>query len=349
MMERFIKSLFIIIFFFVFTASAAEKLPNIVILATGGTIAGSAATVTQTTGYKAGALGVEKLISAVPEVKTLANVTGEQFANMASENMTGDVVLKLSQHVNELLARSDVDGVVVTHGTDTLEESAYFLQLTVKSDKPVVFAAAMRPATAISADGPMNLLEAVRVAGDKQSRGRGVLVVLNDRIGSARYITKSNASTLDTFRANEEGYLGVVIGNRVYYQNRIDKVHTTRSVFDVRGLSSLPKVDILYGYQDDPEYLYDAAISHGVKGIVYAGMGAGSVSVRGEAGMRKAQQKGIVVVRSTRTGNGIVPPDEALPGLVSDSLNPAHARILLMLALTRTSDPAIIQDYFHTY
>lgn len=199
---------------------------------------------------------------------------------MASENMTGDVVLKLSQRVNALLARDDVDSVVITHGTDTLEESAYFLHLTVKSDKPVVFAAAMRPATAISADGPMNLLEAVRVASDKQSRGRGVLVVLNDRIGSARYITKSNASTLDSFRANEEGYLGVVIGNHIYYQNRLDKLHTNRSVFDVRSLTSLPKVDILYGYQDDPEYLYDAAISHGVKGIVYAGMGRVGVGAR---------------------------------------------------------------------
>ncbi|MCA7011358.1 asparaginase [Dickeya dadantii] len=348
-MERWFKSLFIIAFLFVSTANAADKLPNIVILATGGTIAGSAATGTQTTGYKAGALGVDTLINAVPEVKKLANVKGDQFANMASENMTGDVVLKLSQRVNALLARDDVDGVVITHGTDTLEESAYFLHLTVKSDKPVVFVAAMRPATAISADGPMNLLEAVRVASDKQSRGRGVLVVLNDRIGSARYITKSNASTLDSFRANEEGYLGVVIGNHIYYQNRLDKLHTNRSVFDVRGLTSLPKVDILYGYQDDPEYLYDAAISHGVKGIVYAGMGAGSVSVRGIAGMRKAQDKGVVVMRSSRTGNGIVPPDEALPGLVADSLNPAHARILLMLALTRTSDPAVIQDYFHTY
>ncbi|QOL13715.1 asparaginase [Dickeya dianthicola] len=348
-MERWFNSLFIIVLFFVSSANSAGELPNIVILATGGTIAGSAATSTQTTGYKAGALGVDTLINAVPEVKKLANVKGEQFANMASENMTGEVVLKLSQRVNALLARDDVDGVVITHGTDTLEESSYFLHLTVKSDKPVVFVAAMRPATAISADGPMNLLEAVRVASDKQSRGRGVLVVLNDRIGSARYITKSNASTLDSFRANEEGYLGVIIGNQIYYQNRLDKLHTSRSVFDVRDLTSLPKVDILYGYQDDPEYLYDAALSHGVKGIIYAGMGAGSVSVRGIAGIRKAQDKGVVVMRSSRTGNGIVPPDEALPGLVADSLNPAHARVLLMLALTRTRDPAVIQDYFHTY
>ncbi|WP_192458121.1 type II asparaginase [Musicola keenii] len=348
-MERWLKPFLFFIFCVVFTANAAERLPNIVILATGGTIAGSAAANTQTTGYKAGALGVDTLIKAVPELTAIANVKGEQFANIASENMTGDLVLRLSQRVNALLAQNDVDGVVITHGTDTVEESAYFLHLTVKSDKPVVFAAAMRPATAISADGPMNLLTAVRVAGDSQSRGRGVMVVLNDRIGSARYITKTNASTLDTFRATEEGYLGVAIGNRIYYQNRIDKLHTTHSVFDVSGLKTLPKVDIIYGYQDDPEYLYDAAISHGVKGIVYAGMGAGSVSVRGEAGMRNAEKQGVIVVRSSRTGNGIVPPDDALPGLTADSLNPAHARILLMLALTRTTAPAEIQQYFHRY
>lgn len=136
---------------------AAEHRPNIVILATGGTIAGSAAANTQTTGYQAGALGVDTLINAVPELKTLANITGEQVANIGSENMTSDVLLKLGKKVNALLAREDVDGVVITHGTDTLDESPYFLNLTVKSDKPVVFAAAMRPATSISADGPMNL------------------------------------------------------------------------------------------------------------------------------------------------------------------------------------------------
>lgn len=349
-MERMLRSLLVVVLVcFSALAGAVEKLPNIVILATGGTIAGSAAANTQTTGYKAGALGVDTLINAVPELKTLANISGEQVANIGSENMTSDVLLKLSKRVNELLARSDVDGVVITHGTDTLDESPYFLQLTVKSDKPVVFAAAMRPATSISADGPMNLYGAVKVAADKNARGRGVMVVLNDRIGSARYISKTNASTLDTFKAVEEGYLGVIIGDHVYFQNRLDKIHTTRSVFDVSTLTSLPRVDIIYGYQDDPEYMYDASIEHGVKGIVYAGMGAGSVSKRSDAGIRKAISKGVVVVRSTRTGSGIVPPDANQPGLVSDSLNPAKARILLMLALTKTQNPDVIQDYFHTY
>ena len=322
-------------------AFSETRLPHIVILATGGTIAGSAASNTQTTGYKAGALGVQTLINAVPEMSKIAHVEGEQVANIGSENMTSDIILQLSKRVNALLARDDVDGVVITHGTDTLDETPYFLNLTVKSNKPVVFTAAMRPATAISADGPMNLLEAVTVAADPDARGRGVMVVLNDRIGAARFVTKTNATSLDTFRAPEEGYLGVVVGGKPQFETRVDKIHTLRSVFDVR--------QIIYGYQDDPEYMYDAAIAHHAEGIIYAGTGAGSVSVRSAAGIKKAQQAGIVVVRASRTGSGVVPPDDSQPGLVADSLNPAKARILLMTALTQTKDPQLIQQYFHTY
>ena len=330
-------------------AFSETRLPHIVILATGGTIAGSAASNTQTTGYKAGAIGVQTLINAVPEMSKIAHVEGEQVANIGSENMTSDIILQLSKRVNALLARDDVDGVVITHGTDTLDETPYFLNLTVKSNKPVVFTAAMRPATAISADGPMNLLEAVTVAADPDARGRGVMVVLNDRIGAARFVTKTNATSLDTFRAPEEGYLGVVVGGIPQFESRVDKIHTLRSVFDVRQLKVLPKVVIIYGYQDDPEYMYDAAIAHHADGIIYAGTGAGSVSVRSAAGIKKAQQAGIVVVRASRTGSGVVPPDDSQPGLVADSLNPAKARILLMTALTQTKDPQLIQQYFHTY
>jgi L-asparaginase len=320
-----------------------------VILATGGTIAGTAANTTQTSGYKSGEIGVQTLINAVPEIKNIARVDGQQIANIGSENMTSDIILKLSQQVNTLLARDDVDGVVITHGTDTLDETAYFLNLTVKSDKPVVFTAAMRPATAISADGAMNLLEAVTVAADPNARGRGVMVVLNDRIGSARFVTKTNATTLDTFKATEQGYLGIIVNGTPQFETRVEKVHTLRSVFDVRNLRKLPEVVVIYGYQDDPEYMYDAAISHHVDGIIYAGTGAGSVSVRSEAGIRKAEEAGIIVIRSSRTGNGVVPVDKGQPGLVADSLNPAKARILLMTALTQTKNPELIQHYFRTY
>lgn len=328
--------------------SATVK-PHIMILTTGGTIAGTAEKNTQTSGYKSGELGVQTLINAVPEINTIARVDGQQIANIGSENMTSKIILQLSQQVNALLARDDVDGVVITHGTDTLDETAYFLNLTVKSDKPVVLTGAMRPATAMSADGAMNLLEAVTVAADPNARGRGVMVVLNDRIGSARFVTKTNATTLDTFKAPEQGYLGVMVNGKPHFEMRVEKVHTLRSVFDVRNLRKLPEVAIIYGYQDDPEYLYDAAISHHVDGIIYAGTGAGSVSVRSEAGIRKAEKAGIVVVRASRTGNGVVPVDQGQPGLVAGSLNPAKARILLMTALTRTKDPALIQHYFDTY
>lgn len=325
------------------------KLPHVVILATGGTIAGSAASNTDTVSYNAGELGVQTLIDAVPELKNVAQIDGEQVANIGSNDMTSDIILKLSNRVNELLAKDDVDGVVITHGTDTLEETAYFLNLTVKSDKPVVLTAAMRPATAISADGPMNLLEAVTLAADPNANGRGVMIVLNDRIGSARFITKTNTTTTDTFKATEQGYLGAFIAAKPQFETKIDKIHTTNSVFDVSNVKELPNVIILYGYQDDPEYLFDAAIANHVDGIVYAGSGAGSTSVRSNAGIKKAQEAGILVVRSSRTGSGIVPVNKNLPGLVSDSLNTEKARILLMTALTQTKDPELIQQYFHSY
>ncbi|EDM1742332.1 TPA: fructose-asparagine asparaginase [Salmonella enterica subsp. enterica serovar Muenchen] len=328
---------------------STTSLPHIVILATGGTIAGTAANNTQTAVYKSGELGVQTLINAVPEMNNIARVDGEQVANIGSENMTSDIILKLSQKVNALLARDDVDGVVITHGTDTLDETAYFLNLTVKSDKPVVFTAAMRPASAISADGAMNLLEAVTVAADPNAKGRGVMVVLNDRIGSARFVTKTNATTLDTFKAPEEGYLGVIVNGQPQFETRVEKIHTLRSVFDVRNIKKLPNVVIIYGYQDDPEYMYDAAIAHHADGIIYAGTGAGSVSVRSDAGIKKAEKAGIIVVRASRTGNGVVPLDKGQPGLVSDSLNPAKARVLLMTALTQTRNPELIQNYFSTY
>lgn len=325
------------------------KLPHIVILATGGTIAGAAPSNTQTTDYKAGELSVQALINAVPELNSIAQIEGEQIANIDSKNMTSDIILALSQRVNQLLAQDDIDGVVITHGTDTLEETAYFLNLTVKSDKPVVFTAAMRPATAISADGPMNLLEAVTVAADPQSQGRGVMVVINDRIASARFISKTNTTTLDAFRATEQGYLGVVVGGTPKFASKIDKIHTKNAIFDVRDITRLPEVVILYGYQDDPVYLYQAVIANKADGIVYAGSGDGSVSDRSLYGINQAIDAGIVVVRSSRTGNGIVSDSLIDPGIASDSLNPVKARILLMTALIQTRDPALLQQYFHTY
>ncbi|KUP32244.1 type II asparaginase [Bacillus halotolerans] len=335
------------------SASASKKndLPNIKILATGGTIAGADKSKTSTTEYKAGVVGVESLIEAVPEMKDIANVSGEQVVNVGSTNIDNKTLLKLGKRVNKLLSSEDVDGIVVTHGTDTLEETAYFLNLIVKSDKPVVVAGSMRPSTAISADGPSNLYNAVKVAGAPDAKGKGTLVVLNDRIASARYVTKTNTTATDTFKSEEMGYVGT-IADDIYFHNEMTRKHTKDTEFSISGLDKLPQVDILYGYQNDGSYLFDAAVKAGAKGIVFAGSGNGSLSDAAEKGAVSAVKKGVTVVRSTRTGNGVVTPngDYVKNGLLaSNSLNPQKARILLMLALTKTDDPKKIQDYFNEY
>lgn len=339
------------------TASTAVKsadtdLPNVKILATGGTIAGSSASNTDTTDYNAGELGVETLIKAVPELKKLADVSGEQIVNVGSPEINNDILLKLGKRINTLLASDDVDGIVVTHGTDTLEETAYFLNLVVKSTKPVVVVGAMRPATAISADGPMNLYNAVKLAANPYAKKKGVMVAFNDRIGAARYITKTNTTALDTFKSLEQGYLGGFAGESVYFSSILTKKHTTQTAFDISKIEKLPQVDILYSYQNEGRYLVDAAVEAGAKGLVVAGSGNGSMSSIAREGVKDAAEEGVAVIRSTRTGSGVVThsPSDDKDGLVSaDSLNPQKARILLMLTLTKTSDPKKIQQYFDKY
>lgn len=323
-----------------------QDLPNVAILATGGTIAGSAESDTDTTGYQSGAIGVDALINAVPALTDIATITGEQIANVGSPNITNDILLKLGKRINELLASDEIDGVVVTHGTDTLVETAYFLNLVVKSDKPVVVVGAMRPATAISADGPMNLYNAVTLAGSQESKGRGVLISLNDRIGAARYIKKTNTTGLDTFQSQEQGFLGVINSGKPYFLYDVTKKHTKETVFDISDIDELPQVDIIYSYQNEPSYMYEAAVENGAKGIIVAGSGNGSISSVGAEAINKATEAGIHVVRSTRVGSGIVTPRG---GLTSDSLIPQKARILLMLGLTETANPDVLQTYFNEY
>nr|WP_234407805.1 type II asparaginase [Massilibacillus massiliensis] len=334
---------------------AAEKnnLPNIKILATGGTIAGSASSNTQMTGYKAGAIGIQTLIDAVPQMKEYANVSGEQVCKLDSKDMSNDVWLTLSKRVNEVLADRDVDGIVITHGTDTLEETAYFLNLVVKSDKPVVLVGAMRPATAISADGPLNLLNAVRVASSKEAVGKGVLVTMNDEINGAREVTKTNTNNVATFKAPELGFLGYVNDGKPYFYRESTRKHTAKSEFDVTKLNALPYVKVIYGHADDDGIFVDAAVAAGAKGIIYAGTGNGSIHKNAETALAKAAQKGVVIVRSSRVGNGTVIDAEQsyidAHFLNGDSLNPQKARILLSLALTKTNDLKEIQRIFNEY
>jgi L-asparaginase len=331
-----------------------QSVPNVVILATGGTIAGSGATSTTSVGYKAATVPVQALIDAVPELRKIATVRGEQVFQIASQNMTNDYWLKLAKRVNEVLQQPEVDGIVLTHGTDTLEETAYFLNLVSKSNKPVVIVGAMRPSTALSADGPINLYNAVLIAGSKEAVGKGVLVCLNDQINAARDVTKTNTYTADTFKSPELGVLGYVEGDRVAFYRLPARKHTLNSEFDISGVEKLPNVEIAYGYTNVSRAAIDAFAAIGVDGIVYAGVGDGNPSELTEQALADARAKGILIVRSARVGNGIIARnnevnDDQRDFVVSDTLNPQKARILLTVALTKTRNTKEIQRIFYEY
>ena len=331
----------------------AMALPQVHILATGGTIAGAGQSATQSN-YEAGKVAIETLIAAVPEMKNVAEVQGEQVVKIGSQDMNDEVWLTLAKRVNELLAKDDVDGIVITHGTDTMEETAYFLNLTVKSDKPVVLVGAMRPSTAISADGPINLYNAVALAGSPEAAGRGVLVSLNDQINAAREVTKSNTMTTDTFRSADLGALGYMVSGKPMFYRATTRKHTTDSEFDISKLNKLPAVNVVYSYANATRIAVDAFAAAGDEGMVHAGTGNGSLSTPVKAALTEARKKGMIVVRSSRTGTGITARngeanDDELDFVVADNLSPQKARILLMLALTKTSDPAEIQRMFDEY
>lgn len=331
--------------------------PVVWVLSTGGTISGKGASSTALANYSSGALRGEDLVAAVPELKDVADIKVEQIANVSSTDITLAHWLTLANRINTLFESDPkVAGVVITHGTNTLEETAYFLNLTVKHDKPVVLVGSMRPASAISADGPINLLNAVRTAVSKDAVGKGVLVVLNDEINGARDVTKTNTYRVETFRAPELGLLGYVDADRVTFYKASLKRHTVRSEFDVRGRSELPSVEILYSYVQPSTRMAAALAASGVQGIVFAGTGAGLVSTAERESLKPLlslpEPTRPLLVRSNRTGNGRVialPDYDALPMIPADNLNPQKARVLLMLALTRTRDPQEIRRMFSEY
>lgn len=339
-------------------ASAAQaadpKLANVTILATGGTIAGTGATTTTTVGYTAATVGVQSLIQAVPELAKVANVSGEQVFQIASENMSNEHWLTLARRVNALLAQKNVDGIVITHGTDTLEETAYFLNLVVKSTKPVVLVGSMRPSTAISADGPINLYNAVLLAASPEAVGKGVLVAMNDQIHAGRDVSKSNTTLTDTFRTPELGMLGYFQGGKAYFYRQVVRKHTVDTEFDVSALNALPQVEIALAHANVGPVAVEAFVAAGAKGIIHAGVGNGSLPAKVRPALSAARAKGVVIVRSSRVGQGILARngeanDDQLDFVVSDTLSPQKARILLMLALTRTSNTKEIQRMFYTY
>ncbi len=335
-------------------AAAAPKKPHIVILATGGTIAGSASSNTSA-GYTSGAVGVDVLIEAVPQMKDMADITGEQIASIGSQDMNDAVWLKLAKRINELLAQSDVAGVVITHGTDTLEETSYFLDLTVKSTKPVVMTGSMRPSTAMSADGPLNIYNAVGIAVDPMAKGRGVLVTVDDDIHAAHDVVKTHSTDVGTFSSMEAGLVGAALfGKNTWFRTPV-QVNTAKSELTLAAnTTALPRVDIIYAHANMSPDMITSAAANGAKGIVIAGVGDGNMTAPALDAVKQVIAKGVIVVRSSRTNGGIMRRnievnDDEIGTVASMQLNPAKARVLLQLALLKTSDTKKIQDYYNRY
>jgi L-asparaginase len=334
-------------------AEAQSRKPRAVILATGGTIAGAAATGTQS-GYTSGAVGIDTMINGVPGITKLADIKGEQIANVGSQDMSFEILLKLVKRINELGKSNDVDGIVITHGTDTMEESAYFLNLTVKTDKPVVMVGSMRPSTAVSADGPLNLYNGVGVAVDPKAKGRGVLVVMNEWIHAAHSLTKTSTTDVQTFMSPLRGLVGVASYGKKDFYGAPPWKHTTQSQFDVSQATELPRVDVIFMSVDMSPALIDAAVASGAKGIVIAGVGNGNMNKGAVTAAANAVKKGVTVVRSSRVPIGLVGRnvelnDDELGFIASDELNPQKARILLTLALLGKPSPKELQALYQTY
>jgi len=334
-------------------ADAQAKKPNVVILATGGTIAGAAASGTQL-GYTSGAVSIDKMIAAVPGISDLATIKGEQIANVGSQDMSFEILLKVAKRINELAKSSDVDGFVITHGTDTMEESAFFLNLTVKTDKPVVMVGSMRPSTAVSADGPLNLYNAVGVAADPQAGGRGVLVVMNDWIHGAHSLTKTSTTAVQTFMSPVRGLVGVASYGKNDFYSKPEWKHTTQTEFDIAQVTALPRVDVIFVSVDMSPELINASANGGAKGIVLAGVGNGNMNKVSVTAAMNAAKKGVIVVRSSRVATGTVGRnvelnDDEMGFIASDELNPQKARVLLSLALLKQANRAALQTMFRTY
>ncbi|MCL2873976.1 MAG: asparaginase [Defluviitaleaceae bacterium] len=329
------------------------KLPNIKIIGTGGTIAGVADSKVKTVGYKSGQVSILDLLSEIPEASNVANITAEQFCQIGSEHMTEAIWLDLAKHINELLKSNEIDGIVITHGTDTLEETAYFLNLTIKSSKPVVLVGAMRPATALSADGPLNLFDAILVAAEPMSHCKGVLICFGNTIISAREGTKTSTHQTNTFQGRGFGCIGTIVSGIVRYNYNTTKKHTVESVFSIDDVDVLPTVEIAYQFAGSKECMVRAVAELGVDAVVIAGFGGGNFNKNLSEYVKSLSGKP-VIVRSTRVASGAVVRngdinDDEYGTIAGDDLSPQKARILVMLALLKTKDLGEIQNFFYEY
>lgn len=349
-MKRLLK---ITAFFLFFCSANSFAAKNIVVFATGGTIAGTGDSQTSSA-YQPAKVGIDEIIKSIPGVEKIANVRGEQLMQVSSQNMDAKTWLEIAKKVNEVLAQNSVHGVVITHGTDTLEETAYFLNLVVKSKKPVVLVGAMRPSTSLSADGTLNLFNAVAVAASDSASNKGVLVVFNDEIHSAREVTKAHTTNAAAFKSPNSGVIGTIYFGEVKFYFDPIRAHTSETVFDVKRFDNLPKVGVVYAHTGFDSKIIDYLADHGYKGIVLAGVGDGNINQQSVDALAEAVRKGLVVVRSAHLGAGIVQPnveinDEDFGFVTADNLSPKKARILTMLAITKTEDPKKIREMFTKY
>lgn len=327
-------------------SAAVEENNTVVVLATGGTIAGVGEE-GKTTGYTSGSLTADELLQAVPGLEDVANIVAYQICNVNSDDITAEIWLQLANTINQMAQDPSVSGFVITHGTDTLEETAYFLNLTVKTDKPVVLTGSMRPATSISADGPMNLYQSVCVAASEQAIGKGVMAVFSDHIYSARSVTKTSTYDVMAISAGEMGAMGIVRDRDVYFYEQPIHAHTVQTEFDVSNLTELPDVSILYFAVDaDPGLLEYAAKE--ADGIVIAGAGAGEFS---KEYIQVIEKLTIPVVISSRIDDGIITQNAVLCDntIAANNLSAQKAAVLLRLALTKTSDQNDLIDIFSKY
>jgi L-asparaginase len=334
-------------------SSDGAHMSRVHILATGGTIAGAASSEVDGS-YQAGSVGIAGLIGAVPGLQSLGTLSAEQLSQVGSQDMDDALWLKLAARVNELFADDLADGVVITHGTDTIEETAYFLHLTVRSSRPVVLTGAMRPATSLSADGPLNLYNAVAAAGNADTFGRGAIVVVNDELHSARDVTKSSTTDVQTFVSPGPGLLGTARYGSIRYFRRPTRHHTIVSQFAPVDIDRLPRVDILYAHASMPADLVRASVGRGAQGIVIAGMGNGNVPAEAVSALARVAKEGVAVVRSTRVisgevGRNIEMSDDLMGSIAADQLNPQKSRVLLQLCLAHRLDRNAVQDAFYGY
>ncbi len=326
-------------------------LPTVTVYATGGTIAGQAKAADQTN-YESAKVGVNQLVQAVPELAHIANIKSEQVAQIGSQDMNDQVWLTLAKKIDAECDKSD--GFVITHGTDTLEETAYFLNLVAKCNKPIVLVGAMRPSNALSADGPANLYNAVAVAAEPSAKDRGVLVAMNERVLGARDVTKTNTTGVETFMSPNAGQVATINNGKVYWTSESPAKHTTQTPFNVDNVEKLPKVGIVYQHAGVGPEAAQALVDAKYDGIVTAGVGNGNLHESTFPVVEKAAKDGIVVVRSSRVPTGSTTKDAEVDdskyGFVSSgSLNPQKARVLLMLSLLNSKDPKEIQKYFDEY